>query len=65
MDKLRTPFSPKQVEALNRSQKREDRHPFTCAKHTDTALVATPEGWRCPVKGCDYAQDWAHGTMFS
>ena len=27
-------------------------------------LVATPNGWVCPVPGCDFTQDWAHAAMF-
>lgn len=28
-------------------------------------LLATAEGWICPVPGCDYAQDWAHDFMLN
>lgn len=32
--------------------------PFPEASFTETKLIATSEGWICPV--CDYKQNWAH-----
>ena len=61
-DKITTPFTEEQVEALNAYQEEGRFHPFTCgndSRHRN--LVATPEGWRCP--DCDYTQNWAHGFM--
>jgi hypothetical protein len=67
---IKAPFTPDQVEALNRYQKIAHFHPFTCGsgnrtdeKHLDGegVLVATPDGWKCPY--CDYTQDWAHAVM--
>lgn len=70
------PWTPEQVEALNRFQRYPAYHPFTCggdrmdaghrayqAEHGGDfgQLVATTEGWRCPV--CGYRQDWAHEFM--
>jgi hypothetical protein len=26
-------------------------------------LLATPQGWVCPVPSCPYTQDWAHDFM--
>lgn len=60
---VRAPFTPEQVEQLNRYQQGGWMHPFTCGvgtgRHLD--LVATEAGWICP--DCDYTQDWAHGFM--
>jgi hypothetical protein len=70
MAKLKAPFTPEQVEALNRWQSAGTGHPYTCGsgRRTDAAhldgegvLIATEYGWRCPF--CDYAQDWAHDFM--
>ena len=96
---IQTPFTPEQVEALNKHQNDGRFHPFTCAhdgdqKHilyefhkeypdgnydeyikdqkelgvpypeaqfTQTNLIATENGWICPV--CDYTQNWAHNFM--
>jgi hypothetical protein len=69
---LKAPWTPEQVDALNRYQQSQFVHPYTCGSRDDEAhdryagehsqhdtgiLVATPEGWRCPV--CDYTQDSA------
>jgi hypothetical protein len=67
---IKAPFTPEQVEGLNRWQRAESVHPFTCrtgrrkdALHLDGegVLVATEQGWRCPF--CGYTQDWAHDFM--
>lgn len=59
-----TPFTDEQVQALNRWQNRQDRHPFTCGKcDSRVPLIATTDGWRCGVNGCDYRQNWAHDFM--
>lgn len=71
------PWTPAQVVALNRYQHTEPYHPFTCGNdrgdaqhvryaethgHTDYGiLVATENGWKCPV--CNYTQYWAHDFM--
>jgi len=34
---------------------------FPEAVFTQTNLIATNEGWKCPV--CDYKQNWAHKGM--
>jgi hypothetical protein len=74
-DKITSPFTPPQVEALNRWQRTPWVHPFTCGNrdapgHREYGeahgqdhgtLTATRDGWRCPV--CDYRQNWAHGFM--
>ena len=77
-DTVRAPFTPEQVEALNRFQKYGMFHSFTCGKdrmdeaHTAYQeehggdygeLVATEAGWVCPVPGCGYTQGWAHAFM--
>lgn len=63
-DPLRAPFTPEQVEILNRYQERGDLHPYTCPNwHGEPAvrrnLVATESGWIC--RHCAYTQNWAHG----
>lgn len=35
--------------------------PFPHMEFTETSLVATQFGWKCPV--CDYRQNWAHSFM--
>ena len=70
-------FSPEEVANLNAFQRNSRMHPFTCggdrgdAAHVAYArehgdpdiglLVATTEGWVCPV--CGYRQMWAHEIM--
>lgn len=77
MSRIKAPFTPEQVEALNRYQADTRYHAFTCGRNrTDDAhrkyaaehkqsdygiLVAAREGWICPV--CGYRQEWAHGFM--
>jgi hypothetical protein len=66
-EKIRAPWTPEQVAALNAFQQRGGMHPFTCGHdhpaHPDAVLEATPKGWRCFVLGCEYEQDWAHAFM--
>lgn len=54
------PWTPEQVEALNRFQQSGRFHPFTCptAHPEGRDLVAAEDGWHCPR--CPYTQDWAH-----
>jgi hypothetical protein len=65
---IRAPWTPQQVEALNRFQAERRMHPFTCGRrdqHRDNEgiLVATVHGWHCPVDDCGYTQDWALSFM--
>jgi hypothetical protein len=55
------PWSDEQVAALQRQQRDERFHGYTCGNdhEGDRVLIPTPDGWRCPT--CDYRQDWAHG----
>ncbi len=78
-NKIEAPFTPEQVTALNAWQNNGAVHPFTCGgnrgdyahkkyqfEHPDQdfgQLVATSEGWICPVPGCGYKQSWAHNFM--
>lgn len=70
-ERIHAPFTTEQVIRLNAWQTDGRVHPFTCEMHSDTPLVATAEGWRCPHAGgyapidvhCDYTQDWAHAFM--
>lgn len=77
-DKSRVPWTEEQCRHLNERQKAHWLHPYTCGgnrhdeahrkyaeEHGDGEnglLVATPEGWVCPVPGCGYTQQWAHGV---
>lgn len=61
-DKIIAPFTAEQLAALNRWQQSGAVHPFTCPMHSDTALIAETDGWRCP-QVCDYHQVWAHAFM--
>ncbi|MGW5636472.1 hypothetical protein [Streptomyces sp. NPDC003832] len=66
-DKIRAPWTPEQVTALNEFQHRGGMHPFTCGHehpaHPNAILEATANGWRCYVLDCEYTQDWAHAFM--
>jgi hypothetical protein len=66
--KIVAPWSDETVAALNHFQLdlvkgRGLAHGYTCGnEHPDTVLlVATPNGWLCPVLECRYVQDWAIG----
>ena len=61
-DKIRPPWTPEQVAALNEFQRRGGMHPFTCVCNSNKILLATGKGWLCP-SGCGYTQDWAHAFM--
>lgn len=76
MSQIKAPWTDEQVANLNSFQESGQFHPFTCggdrgdAAHTAYAaehggdkgqLVATKEGWVCPV--CGYTQEWAHDFM--
>lgn len=55
------PWTPEQVDSLNRYQESGLMHPYTCPNrddHCDAVLVATADGWIC--RPCGYTQDWAH-----
>jgi hypothetical protein len=75
-DFIHAPFTEEQVASLNGYQSCGVMHPFTCGgtrgdkahrayakRHggDEGQLVATKDGWKCPV--CDYCQDWAHAFM--
>jgi dethiobiotin synthetase len=57
---LRAPWTPEQVDGLNRWQTCGHVHEYTCGNNSEHVLVATEGGWVCPVKDCGYTQDWAH-----
>lgn len=67
--KIRAPFTPEQVLALQAWQHGGGFHPFTCADRDDHPivdgdkgiLIPTVNGWICPF--CDYRQNWAHAFM--
>lgn len=76
MARIDAPWTPEQAAALNRWQRDDRVHSFTCGgDRADNAhvaysiahggdygqLVATPNGWFCPV--CSYRQTWAHDFM--
>lgn len=58
---VKAPFTTEQVRALNRWQSLGYVHEFTC--ECGRRLTATPAGWVCVGKDCDYTQDWAHDFM--
>jgi hypothetical protein len=59
---VRAPWTPEQVDALEKRQIRADRHPYTCGEHSSLPLVPTRLGWMCWKPGCSYRQDWAHAA---
>lgn len=62
----RAPWTAEQVRSLNGYQGEARMHPFTCGREHgpyQPVLEATPAGWVCNWKGCDYTQDWAHPWM--
>lgn len=67
--KIYTPWDVPTVTALNRYQREGQFHPFTCGngqsgQHVGgVSLIATPDGWRCPMGHCDYTQNWAWSFM--
>lgn len=61
---IKSPFTEDQVKNLNDYQQSGVFHPFTCGNpDCREILVATKDGWFCPVENCDYTQDWAHEAM--
>lgn len=64
MSKIKAPWTPKQVAALNAWQADAGIvHPYTCGADDCSAnLVATVHGWICPlcVHPKQTYQDWAH-----
>lgn len=73
---IKAPWTQEQVDGLNAYQAAPWVHPFTCGNrdaeghrehaaavgaHDHGILVATKDGWVCPV--CSYTQDWAHARM--
>lgn len=64
MEHSKAPWTKDQISCLNQWQSCGFFHPFTCGNPNCRAeLVATEKGWKCPVEGCGYTQDWAHGFM--
>lgn len=74
--KTYAPWVGSQVENLNRYQRGEFFHPFTCGNRADHPqgdeipyetregiLTATENGWVCPSPECGYTQDLAHNFM--
>lgn len=76
IEKITAPFPAAAVLALNRWQACDWTHPFTCGNRNTPEhhayakahgqgdhgiLVATRDGWVCPV--CGYRQAWAHEFM--
>jgi hypothetical protein len=63
-DKIYAPWSYETTAALNSFQRRGEFHPFTCGVDSrHGSLLATANGWLCPVTTCDYRQKWAHAFM--
>ena len=66
------PFTPEQIEQLQRWQASTRVHPFTCVangvsgsvKHSDARiLVPTEDGMVCPFEACGYTQIWVRRYM--
>lgn len=57
MSDVLAPWDDATVLALNASQRYG--HGFTCAEHTSVLLIASRDGWFCPVDTCQYRQWWA------
>jgi DNA-directed RNA polymerase subunit RPC12/RpoP len=67
-ERIRAPWTPAQVAALNACQERRDLHPYTCGAcpardGLKQVLVAEPDGWRCP--DCGGRQAWAHAASLN
>jgi hypothetical protein len=65
-DDILAPFTPDEVEALNRWQQYGPGHPFTCPRShggTNVALIARTDAWHCSDPACGFTQDWAHPLM--
>lgn len=67
-DMIYAPWTPEEVQNLNRWQVAGGMHPFTCGgqKHDGEikpSLIAEHDGWVCPVVDCNYRQNWAHAFM--
>lgn len=62
--RIHAPWPVETAAALNEFQRRGEFHPFTCAVDSrHGSLLATTEGWVCPLPECDYRQYWAHAFM--
>lgn len=62
---IKAPFTPAQIERLNRWQQTPGVHPYTCPGdrplcQDNRDLIARREGWICTCG--QYTQDWAWGT---
>ena len=60
---VEAPWTDQQVIRLNRWQRNERVHGFTCPNEHegDRLLIAGNEGWHCPK--CAFTQNWAHDFM--
>ena len=54
-NKVTAPWTPEQVEALERRQNDPYQHPYTC--ECGESLEPWLDGWSCD---CGYTQDWCH-----
>lgn len=61
-DHINPPWSTETVNHLNQYQWSSGMHPFTCPEDSHHILVATCDGWLCPMDD-GYEQDWAHAFM--
>jgi hypothetical protein len=59
MSKIFSPWSHDEVDNLNKRQKINNLHPYTCGD-CGKDLVAYFSGWRCSDIECKYRQNWAH-----
>lgn len=65
--KIYAPWTEREVKALNKYQEARIMHPFTCGEEhlSEAVLVATEDGWICPVPLCYYTQNWAWDFMLN
>ena len=63
MSHLDAPWTPDEVDAINRWQKKPAVHEFTCDQGHHVALIAETCKLTCPHPGCLYTQTWVHDFM--
>lgn len=60
---MKSPWDEETIDRLNAMQNEHGLqrfHPYTCGNNSNHILIATADGWKCPVEGCGYTQNWAH-----
>ena len=61
----RAPWTPGTCAELNKAQNacKEGESKYTCPHHDNQKpkLVASSNGWSCPIAGCNFKQDFFYG----